>query len=78
MTRKKDAVERAAELDRLVATAALIAGKMCAREVFRQRGDHAEAHMTEVDLAGVCAAAFHLGYEAAEKTAEAAAKAGRP
>jgi hypothetical protein len=38
-------------------------GARLARKVFAKRGNHSEAHLTEVELAASLAVAFEFGYE---------------
>lgn len=46
------------------ADAYLRIGLKIAREIFAQRGNHSEAHLSEGELAGICAAAAQIAAEA--------------
>jgi hypothetical protein len=38
-------------------------GAIVARVIFNKRGNHSEAHISETELASICAYAFQLGAE---------------
>jgi hypothetical protein len=47
-------------------TAAVEAGQRLARSIFSKRGNHAEAHLSEGDLAAMLGLAFEIGAEHGE------------
>jgi hypothetical protein len=52
-----------------VTPAASAAGRVAARAVFKARGNHSEVHLTEAELAAVCALAAHALLELAKREA---------
>lgn len=53
-------------------------GMKVARKIFERRGNHAEAHLTELELAAICSIAVQLGMVEAMQALRRKVEGGAP